>query len=263
MRRGFLFGWLLIILCLAPGVQSTQAGSVPSKAEVFLRAYPDFFSGYKDNALLYRDGGSIQFDDGRSKTYEELLSAPDPEDELSQNYPTGPQSYSAPAENFDPGRYRCAALLKKMYGENAGEVESHLVSIPWLPHSTHSFVRITRVNGVDRQLAAVSAELDQLPPEDKKYVLKTGGTFNWRPIAGSEQLSAHSFGIAIDIDPAYSDYWRWSANGSRGKLIPYKNRISHRVVEIFERHGFIWGGKWYHYDTMHFEYRPELLQGTK
>ncbi|MEJ2663631.1 MAG: M15 family metallopeptidase, partial [Spirochaetia bacterium] len=27
----------------------------------------------------------------------------------------------------------------------------------------------------------------------------------------------------------------------------------------FEKYGFIWGGKWYHYDTMHFEYRPELL----
>jgi hypothetical protein len=30
-------------------------------------------------------------------------------------------------------------------------------------------------------------------------------------------------------------------------------------VDIFERHGFIWGGKWGHFDTMHFEYRPELL----
>ena len=47
------------------------------------------------------------------------------------------------------------------------------------------------------------------------------------------------------------------------KHIPYKNRIPHRIVEIFERHGFIWGGKWYHYDTMHFEYRPELLRGRR
>jgi peptidoglycan LD-endopeptidase CwlK len=31
------------------------------------------------------------------------------------------------------------------------------------------------------------------------------------------------------------------------------------IVAIFEKHGFIWGGKWYHYDTMHFEYRPELM----
>src|SRR5262245_1812136 len=29
----------------------------------------------------------------------------------------------------------------------------------------------------------------------------------------------------------------------------------------FEKYGFIWGGHWYHYDTMHFEYRPELLAG--
>jgi hypothetical protein len=62
-----------------------------------------------------------------------------------------------------------------LHGENAKEVESQLTTIPWLPHSTHTVVRITRVNGVDRQLEAVSAELDQLPPEDKKYVLKTGG----------------------------------------------------------------------------------------
>jgi hypothetical protein len=48
--------------------------------------------------------------------------------------------------------------------------------------------------------------------------------------------------------------------GDSARLVPYRNRIPHRIVEIFERHGFIWGGKWYHYDTMHFEYRPELLQ---
>ncbi len=39
----------------------------------------------------------------------------------------------------------------------------------------------------------------------------------------------------------------------------YKNEIPMEIVRIFEKHGFIWGGKWHHYDTMHFEYRPELL----
>jgi len=33
-------------------------------------------------------------------------------------------------------------------------------------------------------------------------------------------------------------------------------------VEVFKRHGFTWGGKWHHYDTMHFEYRPELFLAT-
>jgi D-alanyl-D-alanine carboxypeptidase len=53
-----------------------------------------------------------------------------------------------------------------------------------------------------------------------------------------------------------SDYWLWS--GTTG-TIPYKNGMPREIVDIFERHGFIWGGKWYHYDTMHFEYRPELF----
>ena len=30
-------------------------------------------------------------------------------------------------------------------------------------------------------------------------------------------------------------------------------------VEVFEQHGFVWGGKWLYFDTIHFEYRPEAL----
>jgi hypothetical protein len=72
-------------------------------------------------------------------------------------------------------------------------------------------------------------------------------------------LSAHSSGIAIDINPDFSDYWRWSDERGHEGSIQYRNRLPNEIVEIFERHGFIWSGKWYHYDTMHFEYRPELL----
>jgi D-alanyl-D-alanine carboxypeptidase len=39
----------------------------------------------------------------------------------------------------------------------------------------------------------------------------------------------------------------------------HRNRLPFDIVQIFEKHGFIWGGKWGHFDTMHFEYRPELL----
>ena len=200
------FFFSMLVAALLAAEFPVEGSDAPQKAALFLRAYPGFFAAYKDNMLLCRDGSMLTFDDGRTKNYEQLLSEADPEDELYQSYPTGPQSYAPPPVNFDPGRFRCAALFKKMYGANANEVESHLTSVAWLPHYTHSFVRITKINGVDRQLAAVSSELEQLPPEERKFVLKTGGTFNWRPIAGSDQLSAHSFGVAIDIDPDYSDY---------------------------------------------------------
>ena len=38
----------------------------------------------------------------------------------------------------------------------------------------------------------------------------------------------------------------------------YAVSIPKEIVDIFEKHGFIWGGRWSHYDTMHFEYRPEF-----
>jgi hypothetical protein len=70
----------------------------------------------------------------------------------------------------------------------------------------------------------------------------------------------HAWGAAIDINTAHSDYWRWHG-AADGGVPAYRNRIPPEIVAVFERHGFIWGGRWSHYDTMHFEYRPELLPG--
>ena len=70
----------------------------------------------------------------------------------------------------------------------------------------------------------------------------------------------HSWGAAIDINGgAKADHRLW--HGPKSRDAGFVNRIPFEIVDIFERHGFIWGGKWSHYDTMHFEYRPELLDG--
>ena len=31
-----------------------------------------------------------------------------------------------------------------------------------------------------------------------------------------------------------------------------------KATQPFKEHGWIWGGRWYHQDNMHSEYRPEL-----
>ena len=67
----------------------------------------------------------------------------------------------------------------------------------------------------------------------------------------------HGYAAAIDINVHYSDYWLWTQQ--KTGQFPWINRIPPQIVEVFERHGFIWGGKWYPFDTMHFEYRPELI----
>jgi len=71
-------------------------------------------------------------------------------------------------------------------------------------------------------------------------------------VADTGEPSMHSWGAAIDTNTAYAAYWLWPRAAPAGALPA-------EIIEIFERHGFIWGGKWSHYDTMHFEYRPELV----
>ena len=46
--------------------------------------------------------------------------------------------------------------------------------------------------------------------------------------------------------------------GRQGQDIPFNNLMPREIVDIFARHGFIWGGKRRHYDTMHFESRPDF-----
>jgi hypothetical protein len=90
--------------------------------------------------------------------------------------------------------------------------------------------------------------------------------YSWRPIAGTSSLSFHSYGTAIDILPKYYErkevYWRWSMEYlPEWFSVPYERRYMppESFVRIFENHGFVWGGKWVFYDTIHFEYRPEIL----
>lgn len=225
-------------------------------AQRLLAAYPDFLSAYQDNAVRWQDGTVMLFDDGRVKSFQERLDDADLEDQLSLTYPVGAASFVPPAPDDDPGRIRFEPLFKKMYGASRKAVEANLTTIIWLPRSSGQRIKISKINGIDKKLQAVSDELDRLPAALKQYVDTPAGTYNWRPIAGTERLSAHSFGIAIDINAKQGDYWRWQGANTAPT---YRNRIPREIVEIFEKHGFIWGGKWYHYDTLHFEYRPELL----
>jgi hypothetical protein len=141
-------------------------------------------------------------------------------------------------------------------------VEKNLVTIPWMPKSGGKPLPVSRINGVAERLKQVSEELESLPENIRKFAYPSAGTYNCRVVADTGIRSAHAWGIAVDLNTDYSDYWLWA--GKKGaKEIPYKNRIPREIVAVFEKHGFIWGGRWGHYDTMHFEYRPELLPEFK
>jgi hypothetical protein len=230
--------------------------------DTLLEAYPAFLKGYQDNDLIWKDGARSPISDGEpNKPFDQLLKNPSIKDQFAIAYPLDPQ-LRPPRPNEDPGRIRNQAFFLKMYGDcRRGEVARRLKPVAWLPNRGGSTVMVTTINGVADQLALVVRALEALPESMTAYLVPSAGTYNCRHIAGTQQLSAHAFGAAIDLPTKYGDYWRWSPH--RGGTIVWKNRIPAAIVQTFERHGFIWGGRWYHFDTLHFEYRPEIVALAK
>jgi peptidoglycan L-alanyl-D-glutamate endopeptidase CwlK len=228
--------------------------------KVLLEAYPKAFKLGEDDTLIWPDGSKTSYrGEARPEgfSHDKLLDVASLEEQMQQRYPVGAASYAPPPRNFEPGRLRHEPFFRKMYGNSAEEVRKTLRTITWLPNIAPQKLSVTTVNGVDRKLEAVSAEIEKLPAELRKFAAPSAGTFSWRVIAGTNRLSTHSFATSIDLNVKKSNYWKWD------KSMTYRNQIPHEIVEIFEKHGFVWGGKWYHYDTMHFEYRPELLLRAK
>ncbi|MBX3233979.1 MAG: M15 family metallopeptidase [Labilithrix sp.] len=191
--------------------------------------------------------------DGRAKTMAERIARPDLEDVFALPYPTGPIVAVSDPEH-DPGRVRIEAVFDATYGAGASAIARALVPVRF-GGRTVSFHRKAAP-----ALERVAKRLEPLvgQPATARFFAKLGGTFAYREIAGTNLRSTHSWGIAIDLDPAACEYWR---NGPQPPV--WKNRVPQAIVDAFEAEGFVWGGRWYHYDTMHFEYRPELFSCSR
>jgi hypothetical protein len=237
---------------------TAHAAEPAAMLDALVRAYPDELQGHDGANLIWRDGSKMPADDGRTqKSFEETLRSASILDQMRLAYPKGSRAAPASPED-DPGRFRNRAFFDKMYGGCAKkEVEPRLETLVWMPKSWGKPLRVTSVNGVARRLRAVASELEALPPNLRIYAYPSAGTYNCRFVADNGTRSMHGYGAAIDLNIKFADYWLWK-QGKAGAF-SYANRIPFAIIDIFERHGFIWGGHWGHYDTMHFEYRPELL----
>jgi hypothetical protein len=131
--------------------------------------------------------------------------------------------------------------------------------------------RVTVHAALAAPLARVEARLTALRAKDPSLDAFLRGLdhldgYNWRDIAETQSRSNHAYGVAIDLIPrsfgGKIPYWLWAPQDNPGwyRLAWAARWEPHRaVVEAFEAEGFIWGGKWMLFDTIHFEYRPEIL----
>lgn len=94
--------------------------------------------------------------------------------------------------------------------------------------------------------------------------------FCYRNVSGSNNLSKHARGLAIDINPLYNPYIRYSKKDGhqivepstakpyvdRKADYPYKITTSDLCYKLFIKYGFTWGGAWRTMkDYQHFEFR--------
>lgn len=198
------------------------------------------------------DGTSIPYDDGRVKTLEERVEEPDIEDVFRVKYETGPiRPVIGEGEIEDPGRARLEPVFYATYGRTPDKVRLGKLRFFGLRIPVHERV----LPAFERAVARLEP-LVRERPQLLKFLRPHGGSYQWRRIRGSRLLSTHAWGIALDLNVDRSNYWKWQRPK---KPLVWKNRVPQEIVDAFEAEGFIWGGRWLHYDTMHFEYRPEML----
>ena len=103
--------------------------------------------------------------------------------------------------------------------------------------------------------------------DELSMAANNSSAFNWRPLTGSTtKISKHAMGMAIDINPLYNPYYKFS--GGIETILPtegeeYADRMSGYPYQIeeddvcyraFVSHGFKWGGSWQSAkDYQHFE----------
>jgi len=161
------------------------------------------------------------------------------------------------------GRPRPQHFLEALWeSPNRNEALSQQVTVEFLGFG----LRIhSGIAGKIKRVEEIILTEAQTNPELRQWIASLGSIagWNWRNIGGSQNRSLHSYGIAIDILPrnlnGLATYWAWS---EQWWDIPFTGRWNppDEVIYAFESFGFVWGGKWlHHFDTMHFEYRPEVF----
>ena len=109
--------------------------------------------------------------------------------------------------------------------------------------------------------------------DDASIADNNTSAFNSRNVAGTNTLSLHAYGLAIDINPVQNPY----VERSEGKLkfsppagVAYASRangkdphigLAESIIDVFAAEGFvIWGGIWKNPDYQHFQVSRSLAQ---
>lgn len=266
----FLCAFMTILSQVVPAF-SDEFYQEPSQFEPLLvfmalrSAYGDLVEdmGWEEGELFFSIRGRTVFFKGGRMLFTAHLPQYARYDPVLYRYVAGPL-ISIPRPVPYPYN-RSNDLLVALIGETQREIVASCRWVPFLDHRV--FVHEICAGALQRIESRLYA-ISRSSPEVRAYINDIRIVFSrdGRKVDGTDNLSYHAYGLALDIVPrdyrGKQVYWRWSSVwNSSWERMPLSERWQppQRVIEVFEENGFIWGGKWYHFDTIHFEYRPEIL----
>lgn len=181
------------------------------------------------------------------------MPSPDADDDARYQYLFGTDATVWTTKNKPAGYEDKTKALSKMVN----------VEVPvWRLEKSGSKKAAVRTLSVNEKLAddvkQIFKEIYALP---EKFPVDTLIGFRWNTrgeVSGPflekvTCMSAHAYGAAIDINFYQNDYYVGGGNDLRDKADPFY--ITQSVIDIFEKHGWFWGGNYaICSDTMHFQY---------
>lgn len=221
-----------------------------------------------------------------SVSFEELTESP-LQQELSEDIPPERVSYM-PDFYYEP---LSDEMINKIYGI------SYKADCP-VPYEDLRYVHILHINfnneimegelichrDVAQDMVEIFYELyvqnyqiekvrliDEYGADDKLSMIDNNTScFNYRTVEGTNSISKHGLGVAIDINPFYNPYVTKNNDGTdyisppgSESFVDRNKDFAHKITEddlcyqLFTEHGFLWGGHWkYTKDYQHFYKEP-------
>lgn len=169
------------------------------------------------------------------------------------SYPVSENEISPLVISYEDLRY-----LNVLYYDFNGEVQSgELICNQEIAHDlVEIFYELYRN---EYQIEKIRL-IDEYGGDDTASMLDNNTScFNYRVVDGTDSLSKHAIGCAIDINPFYNPYVAFNKDGSgktyispegseiyadRSQNFPYKIDENDLCYKLFKEHGFTWGGDW-------------------
>lgn len=120
---------------------------------------------------------------------------------------------------------------------------------------------LARLHAIGFPIASMRLVDDHDADDERSMAAGNSSAFNFRTIAGTDQLSQHAFGLAIDLNPVQNPMiWPGGERFVPAAAAPYVDRRRLRpgmivrpgpVTAIFDELGWEWGGDWQHVADLH------------